>query len=250
MRREKGGPSIRTNDVMMLAMRLLSAARGGSESQDVRTVDSVLAAAAKRLGEPPTPAVSRQLEANGVRFAWQMAHFSDTDWDQLGVSLGMKTAAKAELADPSASTPPDSKQCYKSPEELTDRMRRFLLLPDAEGREAKPLRSMSSLFCAILATPVGDRQSLLLALCERASAKVWVSGTLPHEPAFALITHQLTQSLHRHSPPQSGTLPHEPAFALIIHQLTQSLHRRSPPQSWRSSAACSCPPPSIFAPTP
>ena len=117
---------------MMLAMRLLSAARGGSEEEkDLRTVDSVLAAAAKRVGEPSMPAASHQLEANGVKFAWQMMHFSDNDWDQLGVSLGMKTAAKAELADPTASAQLDSAQTHKSPDELSDRMRRFLLLPDA-----------------------------------------------------------------------------------------------------------------------
>lgn len=152
---------------MMLAMRLLSAARGGSEEQDARTVDSVLAAAAKRLGEPGSPAAARQLEANGVKHAWQMAHFSEADWDQLGVSLGMKTAAKAELAEPTASAPTDSNgQKFKTREELTDRMRRFLLLPDADGNEAKPLGEMTGLFLALLATPVSDRQSLLLALCE------------------------------------------------------------------------------------
>lgn len=150
----------------MLAMRLLSAARGGSEEKDARTVDSVLAAAAARLGEPSMPDASHRLEANGVRFAWQMAQFSDSDWDQLGVSLGMKTAAKAELADPTASTPLDSAQKYKSEDDLSDRMRRFLLLPDKDGREAKPLGEMTALFLALLATPEADRQSLLLCLCE------------------------------------------------------------------------------------
>ena len=151
---------------MMLAMRLLSAARGGSDEQDVRTVDSVLAAAAKRLGEPSTPAASRQLEANGVKWAWQMAHFSEADWDQLGVSLGMKTAAKKELEEPSVSTSDSKAQKYKTQDELTDRMRRFLLLPDADGKEAKPLGEMSALFLGLMATPVENRQSLLLALCE------------------------------------------------------------------------------------
>ena len=125
---------------MMLAMRLLSAARGGSEEQDARTVDSVLASAAKRLGEPRMPAVARQLEGNGVKWAWQMAQFSEADWDQLGVTLGMKTAAKAELAEPSPSTSPDGdKHKFKSHEDLTDRMRRFLLLPEADGKETTPL---------------------------------------------------------------------------------------------------------------
>jgi hypothetical protein len=157
---------------MLLANRLLRAVRGGEESTetDLRTVESVLAAAAKRLGEPAIPAVSRQLEASGVKWAWQMVHFSEADWDQLSWSVGLKTAAKAELSDPSISSistsPPDSAQDLKAYEELTDRMRRFLLLPDANGREAKPLGSMSALFLGLLTTPVAERQSLLLALCE------------------------------------------------------------------------------------
>ena len=112
------------------------------------------------------PDASHRLEANGVRFAWQMAQFSDSDWDQLGVSLGMKTAAKAELAEPSACSPPDSSDKFKTQDDLSDRVRRFLLLPDADGREARPLGEMSALFLGLLGTPVADRQSLLLALCE------------------------------------------------------------------------------------
>eukprot|EP00931_Biecheleriopsis_adriatica_P102128 TRINITY_DN77152_c0_g1_i1.p1 TRINITY_DN77152_c0_g1~~TRINITY_DN77152_c0_g1_i1.p1 ORF type:complete len:394 (+),score=56.15 TRINITY_DN77152_c0_g1_i1:31-1182(+) len=151
---------------MMFAKRLLNNARGGSEEKDLRTVDSVLATAAKRVGEPSIPAASRQLEANGVKFAWQMALFSDNDWDQLGMSLGMKTAAKAELVDPTSSALSDSAQNYKCQDELSDRMRRFLLMPDADGGEAKPMRDISALFLGFLATPVEHRQSLLLALCE------------------------------------------------------------------------------------
>jgi hypothetical protein len=165
---------------MMLAMRLLSAARGGSEEQDGRTVDSVLAAAAKRLGEPATPAVSRQLEANGVKWAWQMTHFSEADWDQLGVPLGLKCSAKAELAEPSTSSPSESDaHQFKTQEQLTDRMRRFLLLPDAEGTEAKPLGEMTGLFIALLAAPVAERQTLLLALCELVAL---VSGLILSSP--------------------------------------------------------------------
>ena len=95
-----------------------------------------------------------------------MAHFSEADWDQLGVSLGMKTAAKKELEEPSVSTSDSKAQKYKTQDELTDRMRRFLLLPDADGKEAKPLGEMSALFLGLMATPVENRQSLLLALCE------------------------------------------------------------------------------------
>ena len=153
----------------MLAMRMMKHG-GASDEHDSRSVEAVLDAAAKRLGEPSTPAASRQLEVNGVKWAWQMTHLSDADWSQLGVSLGLKTAAKAELENPTVIAPPaaayDSAPTRVAHEESTDRMRRFLLLPDAEGREAKPLGEMSALFLGLLTVPVAERQSLLLALCE------------------------------------------------------------------------------------
>ena len=135
------------------------------EERDTRSVEEVLDAAAKRLGEPATPAASlRAFEANGVKFAWQMSYFSDDDWDKLNLSLGVKTAAKAELVESSVNV--DGAPTCVAQDEVTDRMRRFLLLPDADGRDAKPLREMSALFCGLLTTPESERQSLLLALCE------------------------------------------------------------------------------------
>ena len=80
----------------MLAKRVMPRA------SEPLTVEAVLAAAAARLGEPYSPAAARLLDGNGVKWAWQLHHLSDHDWDRLGVSLGLKTAAKAELSDPSA----------------------------------------------------------------------------------------------------------------------------------------------------
>ena len=91
-----------------------------------------------------------------------MAHLSDADWDRLGVvSLGLKTAVKAELMSPTPAAVDSALEPV-----FTDRMRRFLLLPDADGGEAKPLREMSALFLGLLTTPARERQALLLALCE------------------------------------------------------------------------------------
>ena len=133
---------------------------------DERSVETVLQAAARRLGEVAVPGDAlRQLKASNVNWAWQMAHLSDADWDQIGFSLGFKTAAKAELAEPTTDEPTHA-ACENTPPDLTDRMRRFLLLPDADGREAKPLGEMSALFLGLLTVPVGERQSLLMALCE------------------------------------------------------------------------------------
>lgn len=164
---------------------------------DSRSVEAVLDAAAKRLdgldGEPSTPAtVASQLEAEGVKWAWQMAHMRDAHWDRLGMPLGLTLAVMAELAEPSTgvSVPsgpsaapgpavgpgfPDRDENEDgddvlSPDEDTsaipDRIRQFLLLPDADGKEAKPLRSMSAVFLSLPITPADERQSMLLAVCE------------------------------------------------------------------------------------
>ena len=133
-----------------------------SEERDTRSAEAVLDAAAQHLGEPSMPAAARILETNGVRWAWQMLHLTDNDWDQLGISLGLKTAAKAELANPSA----PCATAGVTEGEVTKRMQRFLLQPDAGGGEAKPLGSMSALFLGLLVMPVSERQSVLLSLCE------------------------------------------------------------------------------------
>lgn len=133
----------------------------------VRSAESVLAAASKRLGVPPTPDAwpGSQLEAAGVRWAWQLAHLSDADWDKLGVPLGLKAAAKAELmAEPTSVEHGAANDDAVGYEELPERVRRFLLLP--EGSSVEPLGELSALFLALLTIPVAKRQQLLLELCK------------------------------------------------------------------------------------
>lgn len=166
--------------------------------RDSRSVEAVLDAAAKRLdgldGEPSTAAtVASQLEAEGVKWAWQMAHMRDAHWDRLGMPLGLTLAVMAELAEPSTGVSVPSGPSAApgrpavgpgfrdgdetedgddvlSPDEdasaIPDRIRQFLLLPDADGKEAKPLRSMSAVFLSLPITPADERQSMLLAVCE------------------------------------------------------------------------------------
>ena len=68
---------------------------------DGRSAEAVFDAAAERFGRPREPAVVDALAASGVEHAQQLAELSEGDWERLGVSLGLKTAVKAELADPS-----------------------------------------------------------------------------------------------------------------------------------------------------
>ena len=127
---------------------------------DTRSVEAVFEAAAERYGRAREPAVVDALSASGVEHAQQLAEMSEGDWDRLGVSLGLKTAVKAELAEPSQ-LPTLVKH------DLTDKkVRQFLLLPGEDGEEAKPLSSFSAYFLAVTATPPAERQNLLLALCE------------------------------------------------------------------------------------
>ena len=147
----------------MILSRLLHAVRGGpSDRRDGRSAEAVLDAAAARFDMAREPAVAAALTANNVRWASQLAEMEKSDWEKMGASIGLQTAAKAELADPTVAT------AASSADDVIDneRMRRFLLLPDADGKEAKPLREWSAMFLGLLATPAADRQMLMLALCE------------------------------------------------------------------------------------
>ena len=135
----------------------------GGQVNDERPVEQVFDAASKRLGEILEPAIVRNLAKNGVKWAWQLAELNDANWGALSVPIGLQTAVRAELAYP-------TKAAIAKPEptgEPTDeRKRRFLLMPDASGQPAKPLGQMSALFLGLLPTPIGERQNLMLALCE------------------------------------------------------------------------------------
>ena len=170
----------------MLAVRLLHLARGSGHgsgaTRDERTVMEVLDAAADRTGKPREPRVASTLTDQGVDWAWQLEQLSEEDWERLGATLGLKTAAKAELIDPPKPTA-NSKEAALD----NELVRQFLLLPGADGTEAKPIGDFSAMFFGLLVTPIADRQMLLLALSE---VLALVSGLfLP-----------LTFELRRHAP--------------------------------------------------
>ena len=145
----------------MLAARLLQLARGSGVTRDERSVMEVLDAAADRTGKPREPRVASTLRDQGVDWAWQLQQLSEEDWDRLGATLGLKTAAKAELIDPPKPTANSTEAALDN-----DRIRQFLLLPGADGTEAKPLGEVSAMMFGLLVTPIADRQMLLLTLCE------------------------------------------------------------------------------------
>lgn len=60
-------------------------------------------------------------------------------------------------------------------EELPERLKRFLLMPTADGREPRRLGEFSAFFMAILTVPPADRQSMMISLCEMIAL---VSGLL------------------------------------------------------------------------
>ena len=158
-------------------------------TRDERSVAAVLDAAAERTGKPREPVVAVTLTEQGVDWAWQLEQLSDSDWDRLGATLGLKTAAKAELTDPTVIS---SAKPVAGPTEASlddERIRRFLLLPGADGKEAKPLGQVSAMFLGLLATPIAERQTLMLALCELMAL---VSGLFLAIP-FEFRRHALTE---------------------------------------------------------
>ena len=142
----------------MLAARLLFYGRRA----DQRPVASILDAAADRLKRPRQPAIANNLAANDIEWAWQLMELDERDWEALAVPIGLKTACKAELASPSTNIA----SAEPAASEIDERKRRFLLLPDALGQPAKPLSEYSALFLGLMATPIADRQTLMLTLCE------------------------------------------------------------------------------------
>lgn len=153
----------------MLAARWLarSLARRGSSQRDERSVKTVIDLASERLDEPRQDAVVRELEDNGVRWAWQLGEASDLDWEKLKMSLGMKLAVKAELNNPTAlSLAVCSSTTTFKDDDIDDRMRRFLLMPTADGKEPQKLGEVSALFLGLLVAPAAERQQSLLAVCE------------------------------------------------------------------------------------
>ena len=73
-------------------------ARRLDQGNEARTASSVIDAAAEMLGMEPGTPLKAQLQQDGVRWAWQMVHIEASQWDRLGVSLGLQTAIKDVLA--------------------------------------------------------------------------------------------------------------------------------------------------------
>ena len=131
---------------------------------DGRSTEAVFDVAAARFGRDREPAAVRALVASGVECAQQLAELSDRDWEMVGVSLGLKTAIKVELGHPSA---PAFEPFGKHDDDALDqKLRQFLLLPSADGKEAQPLGSADAMFVCLLTTPAHERQRLLLMVCE------------------------------------------------------------------------------------
>ena len=161
----------------MLASHLLHRTNGStstsSSSPDARSrsVEAVFDAAAARFGRTSEPAVLQALAASGVGCAQQLEQMTEADWGSVGVSLGLKTAVKAELANPTDDGTvtvhgSDGSTGGRDLDGIDMLTRQFLLIPSADGEEAKPLGRWSAFFLSLTATPAADRQNLLLALCE------------------------------------------------------------------------------------
>ena len=164
------------NLLLMLLRWLLMNRDPSSEARDTRSTATVLDAAISRYDQPHMPGLAQDLVAQGIKCAAQLAQLSDGQWEQLlgTASFGMVTAIKAELTDPTALSDPVPAPPAGQPPQyncqtsgaVSERLRQFLLLPGADGKEAKPLGEVHAIFLGILATPPKERQGLILALCE------------------------------------------------------------------------------------
>ena len=154
----------------MLAARLLLSRIAPRDQRDARSTAAVLDAAADSLGKPRLPHIARNMEAHDIRHAWQLAEMSEDDWRSFDVPIGMKTAIRAELTTPTtrehATAVVEFNDNHLHTSVPNERLRRFLLIPDASGQEAGPMSSPSAIFLSLLTVPIEDRQNLMLALCE------------------------------------------------------------------------------------
>ena len=154
--------------------------------RDERSAEVVVRAAAASIGESDAAnPVIAALEKDSVKFAWQLNEAEREFWPQYGANGGLALAIKAELNHPT--TPPKSDfthvfTCHG--EEVTDRLRHFLLIPGPDGQIPSSMGSYKAVFFAIVLTPPGDRQNLLLILCELLAL---VSGLLLAIP-LSLVT--------------------------------------------------------------
>ena len=140
--------------------------------QDLRSVRDVLdSAVSSLLGSDPasmnTSAVAAAFEHEGIKWAWQLSYLPTESWKQSGACLGLQTAVKAAMCKPGLSAPSNDAALFVVDDvELTPRFRTFLLLPAEDGTPAKSMRRPSAVFYSVLCTPVEQRQTMMLAVCE------------------------------------------------------------------------------------
>jgi hypothetical protein len=181
----------------MLSHAALHMLRGrhGRSQRDARSVQEIVTAAAAQLGSSASAvdSVVQAMSAAECLWAWQLAQADAEDWSRFGASAGLKMAIKAELSNPMRSLTTDtgsSTDAIRSTEQLGGQsaadqlLRRFLLLPEADGTEAKRLSSMRAPFWGLLA--IGeDRQQLLLICLEMIAL---ISGLLLPVPLMFIRT--------------------------------------------------------------
>jgi hypothetical protein len=153
----------------------------------------VLNAAAARIGqstEPPqAAAIADQLKAQGVDWAWQLHYLNDGDWAKLDISLGLRTATKAELIDPTDEASLETSLGDSVHEKIPEEMQTFLFISDETGSSAKSLRAWEAFFYSLLTNPVDDRQGLILKLFELIALIGGLFLTVPlsfRRPEYAL----------------------------------------------------------------
>ena len=137
--------------------------RSDSQARDCRSVEAVVQVAAATTGEAESvTAIVKALSDLNVLWAWQLRQASDAHWARFGASLGLELAIKAELASPSSG----ATLSRLRPEDVPPRLRRFLLIPDEDGRAPRRLYAFGALIFGLLTVPPHDRQHLMLAVLE------------------------------------------------------------------------------------
>ena len=131
--------------------------------RDCRSVEAVVQVAAATIGEAESvAAVVKALTDLNVLWAWQLRQASDAHWARYGASHGLELAIKAELASPSSGATLGKLR----PEDVPPRLRRFLLIPDEDGRPPRRLYAFGALSFGLLTVPPHERQHLMLTVLE------------------------------------------------------------------------------------
>ena len=124
------------------------------------------AVAKKTSAHTKVAALAAALEANGIQSVSQLGQLDHGDWKDLNVTMGLKTAIKAELMEG-----PNGVDGPESAVEIPEKVRRFLLLPGEDGQEPQRL-GWSALFFGILTIAPAERQGLVTESA-RACSYIW-----------------------------------------------------------------------------